>query len=210
MGLLAASLLILGIPQLYRSVGRLEAGLDSSEEVKPEELRRAAEQAEALDIALADPRGSLRGGLLRLRLALPTGGPPDRAELESAAADLERGLSRSPADAQAWAALGHTDLALDRPEAAVKALSASLFASRTDPYLNSSWCILGISLWPLLDDEGKARISQEIRRAWRDRRALVLTWARADAQYAVLLRNALENSEKAEFDLRLRSASGDH
>lgn len=207
MGLLAAGLLLLAVPQIIRSGNRLAAGLDFREEVKPAELRRAAEQAEALDTALADPQGSLRGGLLRLKLALPTGGAADKAELEKAVADLEQGLSRMPADGRAWAALSHADLALDHPEAAAKALSVGLFAAKADPYLNPSWCVLGVALWPRLDASDQARIAEEIRWAWRDRRALVMALASADAPSTLLVRNSLDDAQKAEFDQRLQAGT---
>lgn len=164
-------------------------------------------------IALAVPQllrsaGRIEAGLLRLKQALPTGGPADPALLEKAAADLERGLAREPADARAWAALSHADLALDRPEAAAKALSAGLFASRADPYLNPSWCVLGLALWPRLEPSDQARIGEEIRWAWRDRRPLILTLARTGEAPAGLIRDALGEAERTEFDRRLQ-APGD-
>lgn len=206
LGILATVLLLVGIPQTIRSAGRQIARIDSKEEVKPAELPRAAERAEALDSALGDPQGSLHGGLLRMRLGLPPGGAIDKPQLEKAAADLERGLMRAPADGQAWAALAHADLVLDRPEAAAKALSAGLFTTHADPYLNPSWCVLGVTLWPQLGMAEQARISEEIRWAWRDRRVLVLSLARADAVSAGLLRNALTETDRSEFDLQLQAA----
>ena len=205
---LAAGLFLFGLPQLLRSTGRLKAGIESKQEVPPARLNRAAEQAEALDAALADAQGSLRGGLLRLRQALPTGGSADRPALEKAAEDLERGLARSPADGQAWAALSHADLALDRAAAAAKALSAGLFTAHADPYLNPSWCVLGVALWQYLDPAEQVRIADEIRWAWRDRRALILALARTDAPSATLLRNTLDVADRDEFDRRLQ-APGD-
>lgn len=208
MGILAAALLILGIPQIPRTAGRLAAGFDRKDDLKPSELRGAAEQAERLARDLADPQGSLRGGLLRLKIGLPSTGPADEEALKKAAADLEQGLARVPADAQAWAALAHADLALSRPEAAAKALSAGLFASHADPYLNPSWCVLGVALWPVLGEPDQARIATEIRWAWRDHRPLILTLASTDAHYSSVLRASLDESERAEFDRRLQASGG--
>ena len=206
MAILAAGLIILGVPQLLLSTSRKDAGLEAdSKDLAARD--RLADQAEALAAAAGDPQSSIRGGLLRLELAFPQDAAPDRAVLEKAALDLESGLSRAPANARAWAALSHADLSLGHPDAAAKALSAGLFSGQSDPALNPSWCVLGLALWPHLEAPQQARIAEEIRWAWRDRRPLIQTLAHTDADSAARLRAVLDPGARDEFDRLLQDSA---
>ena len=184
---LALALLLLGIPQTIHSAHRLYAGIADSQAdgliARGTPLLAQAAKAEALAEQDLDPQAAIRGGLLRLRLAL-TGrnAPPDQGELSKAVEDLRRGLAQAPADPRSWTALGYAELALGNRAEAGQALSAALFMARAEPTLTLSWCGLGLALWPELNDKDRQRIAAEIRLAWTSHRPALLELAQLGNQ----------------------------
>jgi hypothetical protein len=194
---LALLLLVLGIPQTVDSVLWLMTG-DASDQLgkeNPASPDKAASNAALLEKADAwtgDPKALIRAGVLRLRLATASNDQIDKDQLRHAIDDLTDGLTRSPANSYAWAALSQAQIFAGDRIKATKALSTSLLINDYDPQMDLWRCELGLLLWNDLDTDSRRLWNDQIRMVWDAWPQGVIILAKENAgAYATMIRLAL-------------------
>jgi hypothetical protein len=194
---LAFLLLALGIPQTVDSVLWLMTG-DTSDQLgkespaSPYQALSNAALLEKADTWIGDPKARIRAGILRLRLATSSGDPIDKDQLQRALDDLTDGLSRSPANAYAWAALSQAQMSYGERTKAKKALSTSMLLDDFNPEMSLWRCELGLLLWDMLDGDDRRLWNDQVRLAWDTQPEGLIAIARQDSgAYAIPIRFAL-------------------
>jgi hypothetical protein len=169
--IIAVALLWLGIPQAAGAIVRLYCGGDaitSAPLAEPAGTRAVAAILDRTDERLGDPQARLSAGIARVFVAFAAGAGQrlDREELARAITDLVDGLTRAPANAVAWAALAHAQLALGDEEKARQAFRMSLLLASYEPRLALWRSEIGLELLDKLDDGERCLWSQQVRIAW--------------------------------------------
>lgn len=194
---LSLSLFGLAIPQTGAAFQSLYAGdigdfAGAAGHASPSEALAAARRLEAVDGRFDDSWARLRAASLRLFLAYGGSGPPDRARLQRAVAELTEALARAPAaDPVSWAALAQGRLALGERDAARRALHISMRLSSYDPRLSLWRTELGLPMIAALDPGDRQLWALQARLAWRAARSAMVALARRDPAAMALLSEAL-------------------
>ena len=207
---LAAALLlaVLAVPRTGAAIAALDAG-DVGEFVgtevygTPAQTLRAAAVLETADGRFGDARARVRAGILRAFLAYAVAPAGDRRQLLGAAADLDAGLSRTPAvDPMAWAALAQTRLGLGEQMAAARALAMSIRLAPYEPRLALWRAQLGIAVIDKLDAAQRAAWMRQVQVAWPISQPALLALARRDpaAQALITLALAAQPTMLREFE----------
>jgi hypothetical protein len=131
-----------------------------------DELRTAIMRIDEADRWWAEPANSFDSGMLVMRLAAPTSGRAgyDRELLKEAERRFERSLGEAPANAAAWAELADARrLESGATPAAAAALKMSIALAHYDPSLLAWRAEMGLALYSVLDDDGKAALADQVR-----------------------------------------------
>jgi tetratricopeptide (TPR) repeat protein len=165
-----AALVYLGTPQLAAALlqYRAAAVLAQPAAAAPsaDELANAIMRIDEADRWWAEPANSFDSGVLVMRLAAPTSGRAsyDRGLLKEAERRFERSLGEAPANATAWAALADARrLEGGATTAAAAALKMSIALARYEPLLLAWRAEMGLALYSVLDDDGKAALADQVR-----------------------------------------------
>lgn len=185
-GGLGLALLALGGQQIGDAAlsAYAETGVDLQQPVKPQDVETMLSRAKLLrqtDDWFGDPQARINAGVYELRVAY--GSDSDRkldpARLKNAISDLSDGLRRAPANALAWASLGHAKLGAGDKSGAAAALNASLLLSPYDASLTLYRSELGLKLWQDLDAPTRRAVAVQIRIAWDKEWAALLALAKS-------------------------------
>ncbi len=168
MGVIAALFAALGASLLVAGALRLPGAYAASfAEVtyRQAALLGTRMDAAALDRAAAhlDPS---RAAFLDMRIAQERGlrTVEGRARLTRAAAELERGLRRAPADAYAWTRRAAVLVQLKGAnEAAARSLSLALMIAPHDRKLGAIQFDLAVVLWPMMDAQAREALARRAR-----------------------------------------------
>jgi hypothetical protein len=207
-----AALVYLGIPQLtaallqYRAAAVLvqpAAGTTSADE-----LKTAIVYIDEADRWWEEPANSFDSGVLVMRLAAPTGGRAgyDHDLLKQAQRRFERSLGEAPGNAAAWAALADARrLEGGAMPAAAAALKMSIALARYEPSLLAWRSEMGLALYSLLDDAGKAAVADQLRLLGRRSVDDLVRVARASGKIGVVITALTADPQTlSRFELQLR------
>lgn len=202
---LGISLLALALPRAVRFFWQLQIQANvETEYPTPTETREkqshGAQSLRQIDLIFNDPQARIRSGMLELKLALSTQNQSSQIaheHLALAIEDLSDGLSRSPANAQAWLELAHAKLASGDAPGALTALNASIEVGRYDPALCLRRTEIGLRLWLILTDQDRTVIGEQIQFAWNREPEELAKLAARDDWIANILRSALTENASA-------------
>ena len=165
-----AALIYLGTPQLAAALLQYRAAAvlapPGGATVAADELKTAITYIDDADRWWAEPANNFDSGVLVMRLAAPTGSRAgyDRELLKEAERRFEQSLSEAPGNAAAWAALADARrLEGGATPAAATALKMSMTLARYEPSLLAWRSEMGLALYSVLDDGGKAALADQLR-----------------------------------------------
>jgi tetratricopeptide (TPR) repeat protein len=189
-----AALVYLGMPQVaaallqYRAAAMLaQPGVST---IAADELKTAITYIDEADRWWGEPANSFDSGVLVMRLAAPSGGRAayDRGFLKEAERRFEQSLSEAPANAAAWAALADARrLEGGATPAAAAALKMSIAVARYEPSLLAWRTEMGLALYSVLDDDGKAAVADQVRLLGRRSVDDLVRVARASGKIGVVI-----------------------
>jgi hypothetical protein len=208
-----AALLYLGTPQLaaallqYRAAAVLAHPTHAS--ISADEIKIAITHIDEADRWWAEPANSFDSGVLVMRLAAPADSRAgyDRELLKEAERRFERSLGEAPANAAAWAALADARrLESGVTPAAAAALKTSIALARYEPSLLAWRAEIGLALYPVLDDDGKAALADQIRLLGRRSLEDLVRVARASGKIGVVITALTSDTETlVRFERQLRT-----
>ncbi|HEY3917056.1 MAG TPA: hypothetical protein VGL83_04655 [Stellaceae bacterium] len=161
LALLAAALLLLGLPRLIDTALVLATATTASD---PAAARREAASLEGIDRWWHDPFARIRAATLRFQSAAGTPGA-DPAEIERAIDDFQSGLARAPADPQAWLLLALARYQDHDLAGAQLAWRSSVLIAPYAPALLLARAETALKLWPALDPDDRQLAEEQIRMA---------------------------------------------
>jgi hypothetical protein len=208
-----AALVYLGAPQLAAALLQYRAAAVLTQPAggtyAGDELKTALIYVDEADRWWAEPANSFDSGVLVMRLAAPSGSRPgyDRELLKEAERRFERSLSEAPGNATAWGALADARrLESGAAPAAAAALKMSLALARYEPSLLAWRAEIGLALYSVLDDDGKAALADQVRLLGRRSVDDLVRVARASGKIGIVI-TALttDTATLSRFEQRLRT-----
>ncbi|HEV2548580.1 MAG TPA: hypothetical protein VGU20_14665 [Stellaceae bacterium] len=189
-----AALIYLGTPQLAAALLQYHAAAvlaqPRSGTIAADDLKTAITDIDGADRWWREPANSFDSGVLVMRLAVPAGGRTgyDRELLKEAERRFEQSLGEAPANAAAWAALADARrLESGATPAAAAALKMSIALARYEPSLLAWRSEMGLALFSVFDDDGKAAVADQVRLLGRRSVDDLVRVARASGKIGVVI-----------------------
>lgn len=165
--LFSCFLIVLAVPRLGAALSLvagdpalslLRRGADVTEDGLTRALQSRRKALGWLDL----PRADVDLGFLSLYLASHADAEEGRQMAGTAAAWIEKGLAKAPANAEGWQLLSAAYLQNGRPEEAVVALRQSFAADPFNPFVGQMRLASSLTLWDKLDRATKTQATLEI------------------------------------------------